>query len=335
MLEIDGSDGGGQLLRSSLSLAAVTDQPVTVTEIRGARPDPGLKPQHLTAVQVLAEVCDASVDGAELSSETVVFRPSTLRGGEVEADVGTAGSLTLIFDALLPLGEELDAPLSVTVSGGTAVKWSPPLSTYRKVKLPLCRQAGLTVAVDRQRSGFYPAGGGAATLHLGPSSLSRLSLGEHGELQGARIYSRESWGLADSDVARRQAETARSKLESENIDILEQQVTSTAADSPGSAITVELVYRNSRAGFDALGKPGKPAESVATEALDDALAFEAGSASVDSHLADQLLVFLALAGGELSVPRLTDHVETSLGLLDTFGFDLSVTRQEESVYITA
>lgn len=335
MLEIDGSEGGGQLLRSSLSLAAVTDQAVTVTDIRGARPNPGLKQQHLTAVQVLAEVCDASVDGAELGSGTVVFRPSTPRGGEVEAEVGTAGSLTLIFDALLPLGEVLDESLSVTVSGGTAVKWSPLLSTYRQVKLPLCRRAGLAVAVDRHQSGFYPAGGGEATLHLGPSVLSRLSLGERGELQGARIYSRESWGLADNEVARRQADTARSKLEGADIGVLEQQVTSTAADSPGSAITVELVYGNSRAGFDALGEPGNPAESVGAEAVEDALAYEHGSASVDSHLADQLLVFLALAGGELSAPQLTDHVETSLELLDAFGFSLTVTEETKRVRITA
>jgi RNA 3'-terminal phosphate cyclase (ATP) len=335
MLEIDGSDGGGQLLRSSLSLAAVTDQPVRVTDIRGARPEPGLKPQHLTAVEVLAEVCDASVEGAESGSETVVFRPSTPQGGEVEAEVGTAGSLTLIFDALLPLGVVLDSPLSVTVSGGTAVKWSPPLSTYRQVKLPLCRRLGLSAAVDRHRCGFYPAGGGEATLHLSPSALSTLSLGKRGKLEGARIYSRESWGLADSDVARRQADAARSALEEADIDVLEQAVASTAADSAGSVLTVELVYENSRAGFDALGEPGKPAESVAREVVEDALAFEEGSASVDSHLADQLLVVLALAGGELAVPERTDHIETSVALLDAFGFDLTVTEQDGRVRITA
>lgn len=336
MLEIDGGAGGGQLLRSSLSLAAVTDQPVTVTNVRGSRPGPGLKPQHLTAVEVITEACEADVKGAEIGSETVVFRPGTPRGGRIEADVGTAGSVTLVFDALLALAVSLDSVLSVTVTGGTAVKWSPPLSTYRRVKLPLCRQAGLSVAVDRHRSGFYPAGGGEAALHLGPSSLSPLSLRERGELRGARVYSQASWSLEEKEVARRQADTARTKLESAGIEVLERQITSTAANSPGSVVTVELVYERSRAGFDALGELGKPAEEVASEAVEEALAFEQeGTAGVDSHLADQLLVVLALAGGELSIPERTDHVETSLDLLGTFGFDLAVTETDGAVVVTA
>lgn len=335
MLEIDGSAGGGQLLRSSLSLAAVTDQQVTVTNVRGSRPDPGLKHQHLTAVEVLAEVCDADVDGAELGSEKVVFRPSEPGGGKVEADVGTAGSITLVFDTLLPLAVSLDSALSVTVTGGTAVKWSPPMSTYCQVKLPLCRKLGLSAAVDRHRSGFYPAGGGEATLHLGPSSLSSLSLSERGDLQGARIVSQATWSLEEREVARRQAETARAELEAAGIDVLEQRVTSTAAASPGSVVTVELVYENTRSGFNALGERGKPAEEVAGEAVEDAIAFEEGSAAVDRHLGDQLLVFLALAGGELSVPERTEHVETSLDLLDVFRFDVTTNERDGAVFVTA
>lgn len=334
MLEIDGSAGGGQLLRSSLSLAAITDQPVTVRNIRGSRPEPGLKPQHKTALDVLTEVCDASVDGATLGSETVVFRPKPPQGGQVGAAVETAGSVTLIFDALLPLAVALESPLSVTITGGTAVKWSPPLSTYRRVKLPLCRQLGLCAAIDRHRTGFYPAGGGKATLHLGPSTLSSLALQERGERQGARIYSQASWDLEKGDVARRQSKAAREELESVGIDVFEQHVTSTAADSTGSSLAVELVYEDTRAGFDALGEPGKPAESVAEEAVENALAFEMSEGGVDSNLGDQLLVFLALAGGQLSIPERTEHVNTSLKLLDSFGFDLRTRDANGSVTIT-
>lgn len=324
MLEIDGDAGGGQLLRSSLSLAAVTGQSVTVTNVRGSRPEPGLKPQHLTAVDLLTAVCDASVEGASLGSEEVVFRPESPRGGQFEAAVGTAGSLALVFDTLLPLGVVLDTPLTVTATGGTAVKWSPPLSTYRQVKLPLYRRLGLAGAVDRHRSGFYPAGGGEATLHLAPSSVSALSLTERGERVGARVYSLASRDLEASEVARRQAETAREELEADGIDVLEQHVASVAAESPGSAITVELVYENTRAAFDALGEPGKPAESVARDAIEAARSFRETDAAVDRHLADQLLVFLALAGGHVRMPTMTEHVETSLELLDRFGFDPAV-----------
>lgn len=334
MVEIDGSAGGGQLLRSSLSLSVVTDTPVTVKHIRGSRPEPGLKPQHLTAVEVLADICNATVEGATEGSEKVVFEPGEIQGGHVEAAVGTAGSLTLIFETILPLAVALGSPLSVTVSGGTAVKWSPPLTTYRHVKLPLCRQVGFCVAVERHRSGYYPAGGGKATLHLGPSSLSPIELTERGDLQGARVYSEAAMSLADNDVAQRQAETAVAELDAAGIDVLEQQETETVSDSPGSVLSIELVYENSRAGFDSLGERGKPAESVATEAAGAATAFNRGKAAVDRHLGDQLLLMLALAGGQLAVPERTEHVETSLGLLDAFGFDCETETTGEHLLVS-
>lgn len=324
MLEIDGSDGGGQLLRSSLVLAAVTETPVRVENVRGDRPEPGLNAQHLTAVEVLQEICGAAVEGATLGAETVTFTPGPPTGGDIETAVGTAGSLTLLFDAVLPVAVALDAPLTVSASGGTAVKWSPPLTTYRQIKLPLCRRFGLNAVVERHRSGFYPAGGGEATLHLTPSSMSPIELIERGALVGARIYSRASHDLAGSDVASRQAETAREMLEAEDIPMLEQRIVSTAAESTGTALTVELAYENTAAGFDELGEPGKPAEDVATDAVVQALEFHDRDAVVDRHVADQLLVFLALAGGRVRIPALTDHVESSLDLLGSFGFDLAV-----------
>jgi RNA 3'-terminal phosphate cyclase (ATP) len=324
MLEVDGSAGGGQLLRSSVSLSAVTGQPVRVTNIRGSRPDPGLKPQHLTAVEVLAEVCGATVEGLAGGAETIEFDPGDPQGGEFEASVGTAGSLTLIFDTLLPLAVTLEDPLSVTVTGGTAVKWAPPFSTYQAVKLPLCREFGLTATAERHRSGYYPAGGGVATLYLAPSSLSPLSLTDRGSLRGARIYSQCSTDLTESNVAQRQAETAHRRLDDAGIEVLERQVTATTADSAGSVVTIELEYEESVAGFDALGEPGKSAEAVAGDAVEDALSFREGNGAVDDHLADQLLVVLALAGGELSIPHRTDHVDTSLELLKAFGFGCSV-----------
>lgn len=331
MLEIDGSDGGGQLLRSSLSLAAITGKAVRVTEIRGNRSEPGLKAQHLTAVELLAEICEATVEGASLGSNTVTFEPTTLRSGNFEAEIETAGSLTLLFDTVLPLAVALDAPLSVTAQGGTAVKWSPPLTTYRQVKLPLCRKCGLFAGVSRHSTGFYPVGDGTATLWLAPSSLSSLSLTDRGDLLGARIYSRASQDLADSDVATRQAAGAASELDREEIAILERRVTSTATQSTGSALTIELQYEHTSAGFDALGEPGKPAEDVASEAVDSALSFHEGTAVVDRHLADQLLIFLAVAGGRIRIPERTAHVETSLDLLEQFGVDLTVTPADTPV----
>lgn len=330
MIEVDGSDGGGQLVRSACTLAALTGTPTRVENVRGDRPEPGLKAQHLTAVETLAAVAGGGLDGAEMSSEELTYTPASAErgdstpevGGEhVEAAVGTAGSIMLVFDTVLPLAVDCDAPLSVTVSGGTEVKWSPPLAVYERVKLPLCRQIGLAAAVERDRTGFYPAGGGEATLHLAPSSLLPLRFTDRGDRCGARIYSLSSADLAENGVATRQAETARSQLEAAGVGVIEQRVVTAESKSPGSMLAVELVYDRTRAAFDALGEPGKPAERVAEEAVKGAITFDAGDAAVDRHTADQLLIPLVLAGGRVRIPAVTDHVESSLALLEAFGFD--------------
>ena len=328
MIDIDGGEGGGQILRSALALAAVRGEPVRIRNVRGNRPEPGLKPQHLAVVEALAEITDAEVTGGEPGSAEIEFEPGPPSGGHVTAEIGTAGSLSLLFDALLPLAVALDEPLAVTATGGTEVKWSPPLVALQRIKLPLCRRFGLQAAVERERTGFYPAGGGRATLHLAPSSLSALSLGDRGSLAAARVYSLASTDLADSEVARRQARAARDRLDDHDIPIEATHEITVETRSTGSALAIDLTYEGGRGGFDALGERGVPAEEVAATATDEAVAFHERSPApaVDRHLADQLLVFLALAGGELRVPELTDHVETSLSVLDAFGYDLGVDR---------
>lgn len=332
MFDIDGS-AGGQVLRSALALAVIDDQPVRISGIRTNRPEPGLKPQHLAVVDTLADISNASVDGAAQGGETIEFAPGKPTGGHVSTDIGTAGSISLLFDAVLGLAVALAEPLAVTATGGTEVKWSPPLLGHQRTKLPVCRQFGLHAAIDRHRTGFYPAGGGRATLHLSPSSLTRLSLDERGALRGARIYSLASTDLADSEVARRQAETARHSLTEHGIDVFATETRSAVASSTGSALVVELEYDHSRVSFDALGERGRPAEDVAAAAVSDALDFHDSSAVVDRHLADQLLVFLAFAGGEMWIPEITDHVEAHLSLLETFGYELQVDRAGDAVRI--
>lgn len=319
VIEIDGSDGGGQVVRSALALSAVADEPVTVTGVRGNRPDPGLAHQHLAAVELLATVADADLEGAELGSERVVFDPGGITGGEYEVAVGTAGSVTLVFDAVLSLALATPDPFAVTVTGGTDVKWSPSLAYYRRVKLPLLRRAGLVAAVDRERTGYYPEGGGEARLSVAPSTVS-VDLADRGSSEGARVYSAAARQLDDADVADRQARAAVERLREAGISVTATTRASVAADCPGSAVAVRLDYGASVAGFDALGEPGKPAEEVGRDAAGAAVAFDEGGAAVDEHLADQLLPFLALGGGRVRIPRVTAHVESSLDLLSAFGY---------------
>ncbi|ELZ24854.1 RNA 3'-terminal-phosphate cyclase [Halosimplex carlsbadense 2-9-1] len=359
MLEVDGSDGGGQLLRSALTLSVLDGEPVEIDHVRGDRSEPGLGAQHLAAVETAAAVADAEVEGAERGSETVSFEPGSVAGGRYEVDIGTAGSLTLLFDTLLPLATAIDGPVSVTATGGTDVSWSPPLAYYRAVKLPLLRQFGLAAAVELDRTGFYPAGGGRATLHLWPSTLSPIDLDEPLEPTAARVYSKAATELADSEVAERQADAATDALRGLGIETVEHRTAYATSTSPGSALVVRLDGaptatdgvptgtddastdgagtgpRRPLAGFDAYGAPGKPAEEVGSEVTDRIRRFRRGGAAVDAHMADQLLVFLAVVGGRVAVPGISDHVATSRAVLETFDRPVDVDRSGPVPAITA
>jgi RNA 3'-terminal phosphate cyclase (ATP) len=323
MVEIDGSAGGGQILRTSLTLSMLSGEAVTVTDVRGDRSDPGLKAQHLAAVEAATAVSDAEVEGAELGAEMVVFDPGEATGGEYEVSIATAGSLALVFDTIWPVATTIDEPLVLSGTGGTDVTWSPPSAYYRRVKLSLLRDLGLAATVDVERPGFYPVGGGRATLRLWPSSLAPVRL-DGGSPDDARVYSLASDELADADVGDRQATTAESALDALGIEPVSREVTYAATDCPGSALVVGVTGDGVRAGFDAFGERATPAEDVARQAVSEVGSFRDSGAGVDVHLADQLLVVLALAGGRVTVPRVSDHVETNLAVFDAFGYDLSV-----------
>lgn len=326
MIEIDGSIGGGQLLRTALALSVIKREPIRIADIRGGRSNPGLRPQHLTAVRLLADISNASVSEVDVGSSELEFDPDKPTGGSYEATIGTAGSITLLFDTVLPLATAIDEPLTVIARGGTDVKWSPPMDYFRFVKLPVLRRAGLQAAVDVERWGFYPAGGGLAKLHLAPTTLGDLQLMGRGELDGARLYSKCSSSLEDRDVASRQLEAVVERLSGSGVSITEQSVAAATTDSPGSAIVIRLDCTDSIAGFNSLGERGKPAEDVGEAAADRAREFIDGVGAVDRHLGDQLIVFLALSSGTVAVPERTEHIATSLELVEAF--DLSVDLDE-------
>ncbi|WP_394739119.1 RNA 3'-terminal phosphate cyclase [Natronococcus roseus] len=353
MRELDGSDAGGQFLRTALTLSVLEDEPVRLENVRGDRPNPGLANQHLAVLETLAAVADAEVSGAELDAETVEFDPDRssaggLEGGSYAVDIGTAGSVTLLFDALLPLATVLEAPLSVTATGGTDVEWSPPLDYLRQVKLPLLGAHGLVASCEVDRRGFYPDGGGRVTLRIAPSSFEPLALERRGDLEGVRLYSTESASLADQDVAHRQLEGALERLdlagadrnvdnggnEDDQLEVLERQERTAESPSPGSALVIRVDHGTGIAGFGALGERGKPAERVGEDAADAANRFLEEDAPVDRHMSDQLLVFLALAGGRVRIPRVSDHVETSRALLEAFGREIDLERREEDAVVS-
>jgi len=323
VIELDGAEGGGQVVRSALSLSALAGEPVRIENVRGARDHPGLKHQHLAAVELAAAISDADVEGAELDAETLAFDPGRPSGGRYEVDVGTSGSVTLVFDAVLPLAAAIDEPLDIAVRGGTDVEWSPPMDYFRSVKLPVLRCHGVDAAVDVERRGFYPAGGGVATLSVNPSTPAAIELTERGERSGVRLNSVASEELADADVAERQARGAAAALP-DDVDVIERSAEYAETDSIGTAVTLRAEYENTLAGANALGERGKPAEEVGEEAVREFLDFDAADAAADRYLADQLLVWAALSGGQLTIPEVTNHVVSSVDLLGKFGVDVEI-----------
>jgi len=326
MLTIDGVDGGGQLLRTALSLSVVTETPFRMENVRGSRPQPGLRPQHLAAVDLVAELCGAAVEGAELDADSLTFRPGTERLTDLQTDIGTAGSVTLLFDTVLPITATSEDPLELRATGGTNVKWAPTVEYQQFVKLPLLATWGVDATVNLLETGFYPGGGGTAMLQTVSSSLSPIELESRGPIDRVEIFSKASEGLAERDVADRQATHAQETLEEAGFDTDIRSIEYVTSRSVGSSLLLRGVYDHSVIGVDALGERGVTSEAVADSAVDQFTDIHACGAAVDTHMADQLMVFLALSGGRLHILEVTPHVAANLDLLNTFGSDMTLER---------
>ncbi|MFW6458635.1 MAG: RNA 3'-terminal phosphate cyclase [Halodesulfurarchaeum sp.] len=335
MKQIDGGIGGGQILRLAVSLAALEGIPITIENVRGGRDDPGLRAQHVAAIDAVASVTESKFDGVEVGSETVTYEPGTVIGGEASVDVGTAGSISLVFDAVLPLAMAADRPIVLHATGGTDVKWAPPIDYLRAVKLPFLERFGLEATVRDVSRGFYPRGGGSATLRLEPSSIEPITCPERGDLEEISIHSVGTRDLSEADVVSRQVDGARRTLDPEISVPIAEQTASVDAQSTGTSVLVEARYEQSRAGFSALGRPGWPAEEVGEAAGKSFIAFQAETGAVDRHLADQLLPFLAVAGGEITTQRITDHVRGAARLLADFDYGVDISEGAQRIRIAA
>ena len=336
-IHIDGSqgEGGGQILRTSLALAALLRQPVEIDNIRANRAQPGLKTQHLAGVLALAGITAAEVQGAHKHSTRLAFAPRTIKGGRYRFEIATAGSASMLFGAVLPA--LLFAPQSsdVTITGGTHVPFSPPFHYLDKVFLPGLRRLGGLVDLELVRWGFYPKGGGEIRAHVNPcSGLHGLQLAERGKLKSLQLSACSSDSLPDH-IARREIAHVEMRLDRQ-IDRLSAKTLTCRALSPGNFVFLEADYKQATAGFSALGKRGKPAEEVAEDAYRSFNDFEKTAATVDSHLADQLILYAALAQGDsfFFVEKVTSHLTTNIAIIRKFlpvNIDLDITTGQVSI----
>ncbi len=313
VLTIDGSqgEGGGQVLRTALALSAIRGVPVEIHSIRARRKTPGLQAQHLTAVTALAAVSVARVEGAHLGSNRVRFVPGPIQPGEYRFDVGTAGSTALVLQALLVPLALAGGPSRITLTGGTHVPWSPPADYMQEVWLPALADLGLCARLDVGRWGFYPKGGGRIVVEVeGGADLRPIALLHRSG--GLRLRGVSAVANLPRGIAERQRDRALRRLAAEGRDA---EVAVTEAESPGTGSFLMLVAEVAglRAGFSALGERGKPAEQVADEAVNALLEFLKGEAGCDPHLADQLVLPMALAPGtsRLTTSRVTRHLSTT------------------------
>ena len=318
MLAIDGSrgEGGGQVLRSALSLSIVTGQAFRLFNIRAHRAKPGLRWQHLAAVRAAQAVSSAAVEGAGLGATEITFAPRGLEGGQHAFDVGTAGSTTLVAQTLIPALLHTQQPFEISIDGGTHNPMSPPFEFLARTYLPLLRRMGAHVEARLVRRGFYPAGGGRIELSIGKTAaLTPIELCDRGPLLGRQavaIASRLPMSIAQRELA------TLGDLLGWPPDVLHTQADE-AATGPGNAVIVELEFANLTEVFAGFGLKGLPAETVADGVATKVADYLAGVAAVDAHLADQLLLPMAIAGGgRFTTFQPTQHTLTNIGIIETF-----------------
>ena len=321
LVRIDGSEGegGGQMLRTALSLSMIAGRPFEMVNLRAGRSKPGLRPQHLQCVRASARIAGARVEGASIGSRTVRFEPGGVRPGTYSFAIGTAGSTSLVLHTLaLPLALA-GARSIVTIAGGTHVPFSPPFHFLDRQWAVLLRRLGLDVDLRLERAGYYPAGGGEIRARIGPAAaLAPIRLGPRGRLESLEGLS--SVSHLPRSIAGRQRRRALARFEAQGL-AAAIRVADLPSPGKGSMLLLVAAYAGGgRACFAALGARGKRAEAVADEACDALLAFESTRGAVDAHTADQLLLPLALAGGpsEFPVPAVTSHLATNADIIHRF-----------------
>jgi RNA 3'-phosphate cyclase len=320
MIEIDGSqgEGGGQVLRSSLSLSLMTGKPMRITKIRARRPKPGLRAQHLKSVEAAAAVGKAEIEGATFGSGSLSFSPHGITAGQYQFDIGTAGSTSLVLQTIFaPLGLA-NHLCRITITGGTHVKWSPAYHYLRMNWLPHMHRIGFRGDLALELAGFFPQGGGRIRAQIQPSDpRTPLCLTDRGDLQ--RIEGLSAVSNLPESIAIRQRRQALRRLGGLGCP-MEIDVIQLPSKRKGTMILLKAVFEKSQACYVGLGERGKPAEKVADEAAEELLAFMVTDGAIDEYLADQLLVPLTFVPGisEIRTSKVTQHLTTNAEVIQAF-----------------
>jgi RNA 3'-terminal phosphate cyclase (ATP) len=324
MVEIDGSkkSGSGTILRLSIALAAITQQPLHITNIRQQRPQPGLKRQHLESVLTAAKLCNAKVEGATLASKELWFTPKAIEGGKVEAEIETAGSIPMLLMAVLPICAFAKNPVHLHVNkGGTDTTHAPTINYLRFVLLPALKRMGVDAEITVQKYGYYPKGMGEATMKVKPNpSLKPISLENFGKLKSIQGVSVCTF-LANKQVAERQAKAAQETLTQNGYKAAIQVVNdqSNTYQKGSSIVLWAETDTGILIGADALGELRKTSEAVGVEAAEKLVTELSVMPTVDVYLADMLIPYMALAEGKsvFLTRAISEHIEANIWLIES------------------
>ncbi len=321
-LEIDGSfgEGGGQLSRYAMALAAIAGRPIILRNIRARRARPGLMAQHLTAMRAVAVVSGGELEGAELGASEIRFTPGRIKSGDYRFDVGTAGSIVLVLQALLPVVLHADGPCRLTITGGTDVRMAPPVDYLRLVFLPWLARMGARVSIESVRHGYYPRGGGEVSLKLMPcAALAPLIAESPGALRSIRGVAHVA--RLPLHIPERMVGAARACLAGFGpVEIATKVLAEEEACGTGGAMVLVAETERSLLGSAAVAERGVPAEKLGEDAGHALRAELDAGAALDIHAADQLLIYAAQARGasRFTVREVTLHARTVMWLIAQF-----------------
>lgn len=334
MLCIDGSygEGGGQIVRTAVALSVLTKQPIEITDIRAQRPIPGLRPQHYTALSCIKKICDAEVEGLSVNSRNLKFTPHDIKAGSYHFDIGTAGSMTLVFQACLLSACNVTSPLTIQLRGGTDVRWAPSWDYFSYVFLPLISRIGIKVETQLIKRGYYPAGGGEVILQIypvqnfipfhadEPQNFSNIA----GIVHSANLPDHVSTRMKHAAIKTALKHNLHSTIRIEAAPSL----------SSGTGITLWSASGPSILGSTVLGEKGISAEAVGENAADQLIKEITSGATIDQYAIDQILPYFVLApkGSACLIREISNHTKTNMWLIKQFfDVDFEVTPQQNAL----
>ncbi len=334
MLSIDGSygEGGGQIVRTAVALSVLTKQPIEIYNIRAGRPNPGLRPQHYTALSCIRDICDADVEGLSVHSTNLKFQPHDIKPGAYCFDVGTAGSMTLVFQACLLSAFHTPTPLVIKLRGGTDVRWAPSWDYFASVFLPLISKIGIKTQIKLIKRGYYPKGGGEAELTIHPvQTLLPFSADElqnftdvTGIVHRANLPEHISTRIRHAAIKTAMKHNLRSTI----------QIDAAPSLSSGTGITLWSSSGPTILGSTVLGEKSLSAETVGETAANQLIQEMKSGTTLDRYSIDQILPYLVLApkGSSCLIREISNHTQTNMWLIKQFlSVDFEVAAQQNAI----